>query len=83
MLNKLTGMSGRISDSITLKQQLFGLPELNLRPGTRPNLKPGEDYAIGGQTGAYQLNQIITQGGKKYKVVGLDDPSDPDLEEIE
>jgi hypothetical protein len=83
MQNKLLGMSGRISDSISLKQQLFGLPELNLRPGTRPNLKPGEDYAIGGQPGKYELNQVITQGGKKYRVVGLDDPSDPDLEEIE
>lgn len=82
MVNKLSGMSGRISDSITLKQQLFGLPNLNLRPGTKPNLKPGEDYAVGSQPGSYELNQVITLGGKKYKVIGLDDPSDPDLEEI-
>ena len=82
MVNKLNGMSGRISDSITLKQQLFGLPNLTLRPGTKPNLKPGEDYAIGSQSGAYELNQVITVGRKKYKVIGLDDPSDPDLEEI-
>jgi hypothetical protein len=82
MVNKLNGMSGRISDSITLKQQLFGLPNLTLRPGTKPNLKPGEDYAVGSQPGAYELNQVITLGGKKYKVIGLDDPSDPDLEEI-
>ena len=82
MVNKLAGMSGRISDSITLKKQLFGLPNLSLNPGTKPNLKPGEDYAVGSQPGTYELNQVITLGGKKYKVIGLDDPSDPDLEEI-
>jgi len=82
MVNKLNGMSGRISDSILLKQQLFRLPNLTLRPGTKPNLKPGEDYAVGSQPGAYELNQVITLGRKKYKVIGLDDPSDPDLEEI-
>ena len=82
MVNKLAGMSGRISDSITLKKQLFGLPNLSLNPGTKPNLKPGEDYAVGSQPGSYELNQVITLGGKKYKVIGLDDPSDPDLEEI-
>ena len=81
-MNKLAGMSGRISDSITLKKQLFGLPNLSLNPGTKPNLKPGEDYAVGSQPGTYELNQVITLGGKKYKVIGLDDPSDPDLEEI-
>jgi hypothetical protein len=82
MVNKLAGMSGRISDSITLKKQLFGLPNLSLNPGTKPNLKPGEDYAVGSQPGTYEMNQVITLGGKKYKVIGLDDPSDPDLEEI-
>jgi len=44
MQNKLKGMSDRISDSISLKQQLFGLPELNLRPGSKLNLQPGQDY---------------------------------------
>jgi hypothetical protein len=53
-----------------------------LNPGTKPNLKPGEDYAVGSQPGTYEMNQVITLGGKKYKVIGLDDPSDPDLEEI-
>ena len=83
MLNKLTGMYDRIGNSITLKQQLFGLPELNLRPGTNTNLKPGEDYAIGSQPGKYELNQVITQGGKRYRVVDVTDPDDPDLEEIQ
>ena len=73
MLNKLTGMSDRISDSITLKQQLFGLPDLNLRPGTRPNLKPGEDYAIGSQPGKYEVGKVYTDAsGNKAKYLGDD-----------
>jgi hypothetical protein len=73
MQNKLVGMSGRISDSISLKQQLFGLPELNLRPGTRPNLKPGEDYAIGSQPGKYEVGKVYTDAsGNKAKYLGDD-----------
>jgi len=30
----------------------------------------------------YQMNQIITQGNKRYRVIGLDDPNDPDVEEV-
>jgi hypothetical protein len=30
----------------------------------------------------YQINQIITQGNKRYRVIGLDDPNDPDVEEV-
>lgn len=73
MQNKLRGMSGRIGDSITLKQQLFGLPELNLNPGTRPNLKPGEDYAIGSQPGKYEVGKVYTDAsGNKAKYLGDD-----------
>lgn len=73
MVNKLKGMSDRISDSISLKQQLFGLPELNLNPGTRPNLKPGDDYAIGSQPGKYEVGKIYTDAsGNKAKYLGDD-----------
>ena len=44
MLNKVGGMAKRIDDSIQLKRQLYGLPEINLREGTKTNLVPGEDY---------------------------------------
>jgi hypothetical protein len=44
MLNKVGGMAKRIDDSIQLKRQLYGLPEINLREGTRTNLAPGQDY---------------------------------------
>jgi hypothetical protein len=38
-------MAKRIDDSIQLKRQLYGLPEINLREGARPNLAPGQDYS--------------------------------------
>ena len=44
MLNKIGGMAKRIDDSIQLKRQLYGLPEINLREGARTNLVPGQDY---------------------------------------
>jgi hypothetical protein len=45
MLNKIGGMAKRIDDSIQLKRQLYGLPEINLREGARTNLAPGQDYS--------------------------------------
>jgi hypothetical protein len=45
MLNKVGGMAKRIDDSIQLKRQLYGLPEINLREGVRTNLAPGQDYS--------------------------------------
>ena len=30
----------------------------------------------------YQIGQIITQSNKRYRITGLDDPNDPDIEEI-
>lgn len=33
--------------------------------------------------GKYQINQIITQGNKRYRIVGLDNPNDPDVEEVQ
>jgi hypothetical protein len=32
--------------------------------------------------GTYQINQIITKGNKKYRITGLSDPNDPDVEEV-
>ena len=36
----------------------------------------------GGQSTGYTMGQEITVGNKKYRVVGLSNPNDPDLEEI-
>jgi hypothetical protein len=30
----------------------------------------------------YQIDQIITKGNKKYRITGLSDPNDPDVEEV-
>jgi hypothetical protein len=32
--------------------------------------------------GRYQIGQIIETGGKRYRITGLDDPNDPDVEEV-
>ena len=45
MLNKIGGMAKRVDDSIQLKRQLYGLPEINLRQGMTTNLVPGQDYS--------------------------------------
>lgn len=46
----------------------------------------GEDpsgwFGGDGSSGGYTLGQIVKSNGKSYKVVGLDDPNDPDLEEV-
>jgi hypothetical protein len=83
MIDKLSGMSNRVNQAISIKQQLYGLPELDLNAGNRTSLVPNENYGIGNQTEKYQLNQVITQGKKKYRVIDVTDPNDPELEEIQ
>jgi hypothetical protein len=83
MIDKLSGMSKRVTQAISIKQQLYGLPKLELDAGNRTGLVPNENYAIGSQTGKYQLNQVITQGNKKYRVIDVTDPDDPEVEEIQ
>lgn len=50
-----------------------------------------QTYSGGGQApaaqpqqgkGKYEINQIITKGNKRYRVIGLSDPNDPDVEEV-
>jgi hypothetical protein len=73
MINKLDGMAGRVNQSIQLKRQLFGLPELNLMPGMRTNLKPNEDYSVNSQT-TYEINKVYTDDkGNKAKYLGNDE----------
>ena len=44
--------------------------------------KSYEPYRPAETAPKYTLNQEITVGNKKYKVVGLSNPNDPDLEEV-
>jgi hypothetical protein len=50
-----------------------------------------QTYGGGGQApvaqpqqggGKYEINQIITKGNKRYRITGLSDPNDPDVEEV-
>jgi len=38
MIDKLQGMSNRVGQSISIKQQYFGLPELKISAGARTSL---------------------------------------------
>lgn len=45
IIDKLGGMSNRVSQAISIKQQLYGLPSLNLNAGAGTSLVPNEDYS--------------------------------------
>jgi hypothetical protein len=70
MVNKLDGMAGRVNQTIQLKRQLFGLPELNLAPGMKTNLKPNDDYSLNSQP-SYEVNKVYTDdNGVSAKYLG-------------
>jgi antitoxin component HigA of HigAB toxin-antitoxin module len=48
----------------------------------RAALNGGNVQAGGGAQGGYTIGQIIEAGGKRYRVTGLSDPNDPDVEEV-
>ena len=52
MIDKLSGMSNRVSQAISIKQQLYGLPSLNLNAGGATSLVPNEDYSRDTEGGA-------------------------------
>lgn len=52
MIDKLGGMSKRVSQSISIKQQLYGLPSLNLNAGGGTSLVPNQDYSRNTEDGA-------------------------------
>lgn len=66
MIDKLSGMSNRISQSISTKRQMFpALPELKLTPGSPTMIDPNTDYSIRSQ-GSFEVNKEYTdrQGNK-------------------
>jgi hypothetical protein len=83
MIDKLSGMYGRINQAIDLKRQMYpALPELKVTPGRPTGLSANENLGVGsGQT--YQVNQIIEKDNKRYRVIDASDPTDPEVEEIE
>jgi hypothetical protein len=46
------------------------------------NIVKGRHGAKPNASGKYSVGQVIDQGGKKYRVTGLSDPNDPDIEEV-
>ena len=49
----------------------------------KSTLKPSATQSVSESKPKYELNQIITgKGGKKYRVTGLSNPDDPDVEEV-
>ena len=46
MVDKLNGMSKRVTQAIAIKQQLYGLPSLDLSAGGQTSLVPNENYPI-------------------------------------
>lgn len=46
MIDKMSGMSNRVSNAISIKRQLYGLPAITLAAGAPTNLVPGETYSI-------------------------------------
>ena len=49
MIDKLSGMSNRVNQAISIKQQLYGLPSLDLSAGGKTSLVPNENYPIADQ----------------------------------
>ena len=46
-----------------------------------PETKP-RDYFSTYTPSEYELGQVIKQGNKTYRIIGLDDPNDPEVEEV-
>jgi hypothetical protein len=58
MIDKLSGMSKRVSQSISIKQQLYSLPSLNLNAGGATSLVPGQDYSRDTEGGAASSGSV-------------------------
>ena len=81
MVDKLQGMSNRISQSISIKRQLFGLPEIELSPGARTSLEPNTNYGVQSQA-QFEVGRTYTDAsGNKAKYIGKDDAGDDIWEE--
>ena len=58
MIDKLSGMSKRVSQAISIKQQLYNLPSLNLNAGGATSLVPNEDYSRESQGGSASSGSV-------------------------
>jgi hypothetical protein len=73
MVDKLQGMSNRVGQSISIKQQFFGLPKLDISAGARTGLTPNDNYGMQSQS-KFEVNRVYTdKDGNKAKYLGTDD----------
>lgn len=49
---------------------------------TQPQIVPNVSMKQQDTQNKYEMNQIIKKGNKTYRIIGLDDPNDPDIEEV-
>jgi hypothetical protein len=49
---------------------------------TQPQIVPNTTMPSQDRQSKYEMGQIIKKGNKTYQVIGLDDPNDPDIEEV-
>lgn len=84
MVDKLQGMSNRITQSIASKRQVFpSLPELRLTPGSPTMVAPGDDYSVRGKS-QFNVGTTYTDAqGNKAKYMGTDDQGQDIWEEVE
>jgi hypothetical protein len=80
MLNKIDGMQKRVGNQISFDQQLYQFPNIKISGGQPTGLVPNEVYKSGDS--GYQVGQIISSDNKKYRIVNINDPSNPEIEEV-
>ena len=49
---------------------------------TQPQIVPNVSMEPQERQNKYEINQIIKKGNKTYRIIGLDDPNDPEIEEV-
>jgi len=49
---------------------------------TQPQIVPNTTMPPQDRQSKYEMGQIIKKGNKTYQIIGLDDPNDPDIEEV-
>jgi hypothetical protein len=49
---------------------------------TQPQIVPNTTMQPQDGQSQYQIGQVIKKGNKTYRITGLDDPNDPDIEEV-
>ena len=49
---------------------------------TQPQIVPNVSMEPQERQSKYEMGQIIKKGNKTYQIIGLDDPNDPDIEEV-